>query len=79
MELANILGLNPRIAGVKRISVVKYAGDDKLYVPAERQSLQKYIGTDDDVPKLYKLGSSDWVKVNESKSVQSSEDLEAVC
>jgi len=46
--------------------VLKYAGEDKLYVPTEKIDLvQKYIGSDAGSPKLYKLGSSDWKKVKE--------------
>jgi len=44
--------------------VIKYAGEDKLYVPTEQVNLvQKYIGADQNSPKLYKLGGSDWNKV----------------
>jgi transcription-repair coupling factor (superfamily II helicase) len=53
--------------------VLKYAGEDKLYVPTEKiQLVQKYIGSDAGNPKLYKLGSSDWKKVKEKvqKSVE---------
>lgn len=53
--------------------VLKYAGEDKLYVPTEKIDLvQKYIGSDAGTPKLYKLGSSDWKRVKEKvqKSVE---------
>jgi len=53
--------------------VLKYAGEDKLYVPTEKIDLvQKYIGSDAGAPKLYKLGSSDWKRVKEKvqKSVE---------
>ena len=53
--------------------VLKYAGEDKLYVPTDKIDLvQKYIGSDAGPPKLYKLGSSDWKKVKEKvqKSVE---------
>ena len=53
--------------------VLKYAGEDKLYVPTGKINLvQKYIGSDAGNPKLYKLGSSDWKKVKEKvqKSVE---------
>lgn len=53
--------------------VLKYAGEDKLYVPTDKINLvQKYIGSDSGSPKLYKLGSSDWKKVKEKveKSVK---------
>jgi len=46
--------------------VIKYAGEDKLYVPTEQVNLvQKYIGADHIAPKLYKLGGSDWKKVKQ--------------
>ncbi|MGM0548752.1 MAG: transcription-repair coupling factor, partial [Bacillota bacterium] len=55
--------------------VLKYAGEDKLYVPTEKIDLvQKYIGSDAGNPKLYKLGSSDWKKVKE-KVQQSVEEM----
>ncbi len=46
--------------------VLKYAGEDKLYVPTEQIHLvQKYIGAEGGSPKLYKLGSSDWKRVKQ--------------
>ncbi|MGM0602661.1 MAG: transcription-repair coupling factor [Bacillota bacterium] len=46
--------------------VIKYAGEDKLYVPTDQIHLvQKYIGADGGSPKLYKLGSSDWKRVKQ--------------
>ncbi len=42
---------------------IRYAGEDKLYVPTDQvQLLQKYIGTDGDAPRLSKMGGSEWVK-----------------
>jgi transcription-repair coupling factor (superfamily II helicase) len=63
-----------RFIGIERISVggiekdyfaVKYAGQDKLYVPLDQLNLlQKYLGSDaETLPKLYKLGGSEWKKV----------------
>lgn len=59
--------------GIEKITVdgvtkdylkIKYAGDDKLFVPVEQLDLvQKYIGPEDKPPKLNKLGSSDWSKL----------------
>ncbi|MGI1659953.1 MAG: transcription-repair coupling factor [Desulfitobacterium sp.] len=60
--------------GIERIAVggvekdyfsVKYAGQDKLYVPLDQLNLlQKYLGGDaDTLPKLYKLGGSEWKRV----------------
>lgn len=46
--------------------VLKYSGEDKLYVPTDQVNLvQKYIGADQNPPKLYKLGGNDWKKVKQ--------------
>ncbi|CQR72916.1 Transcription-repair-coupling factor [Sporomusa ovata DSM 2662] len=43
---------------------IRYAGDDKLYVPTDQVGLlQKYIGSEGEVPRLSKMGGSDWLKV----------------
>lgn len=63
-----------RFLGIERLSVsgvekdyftVKYAGEDRLYVPLDQLNLlQKYLGSDaETLPKLYKLGGNDWKKV----------------
>ena len=62
-----------RFQGVERITVdsvardylhIDYAGTDKLYVPVDQMDLvQKYIGNEGTVPKLYKLGGNQWDKV----------------
>ena len=42
---------------------VRYAADDKLYVPTDQvQLLQKYIGSEGETPKLSRLGGTDWAK-----------------
>ncbi|WP_425061299.1 transcription-repair coupling factor [Sporomusa carbonis] len=42
---------------------IRYAGDDKLYVPTDQVGLlQKYIGAEGEVPRLSKMGGSDWLK-----------------
>lgn len=47
--------------------LIKYAGEDKLYVPTEQVNLvQKYIGSDHSKPKLYRLGGNEWKKVKEN-------------
>jgi transcription-repair coupling factor (superfamily II helicase) len=54
------------VSGVhKDYLVVKYAGEDVLYVPVDQVSLlQKYVGGSDEVsPKVNKLGGSEWSKV----------------
>lgn len=43
---------------------VIYAGNDKLYIPVEKIDLiSKYSGNEGAVPKINKLGGSDWNKV----------------
>ena len=53
--------------------VIEYAGNDRLYIPADRISiLQKYIGADEKEPKLDQLGGRSWevVKQKTKKSVR---------
>lgn len=52
------------IEGIKRdYLVLQYQGGDTLYVPVEQLDMvQKYIGSDEAPPKVYKLGGSDWAK-----------------
>ncbi|MBI5117108.1 transcription-repair coupling factor [Candidatus Poribacteria bacterium] len=46
--------------------MLEYLGGDKLYVPVNMMNLvQKYVGSDDEPPKLYKLGGTAWFKVQE--------------
>jgi transcription-repair coupling factor (superfamily II helicase) len=52
---------------------IKYQGDDFLYVPTNQLDLiQKYIGADGKIPRLHKLGGTDWAKTKSKvrKSVQ---------
>jgi transcription-repair coupling factor (superfamily II helicase) len=43
--------------------LIRYAGQDKLYVPTDQvQLLQKYIGAQGEVPRLSKMGGSEWLK-----------------
>ncbi|KHE71483.1 transcription-repair coupling factor [Halobacillus sp. BBL2006] len=59
----------------KDFLLVKYSGNDKLYVPIDQIDLiQKYVGSEGKEPKVYKLGGSEWNKVK--RKVQSSvEDI----
>ena len=42
---------------------IKYAGNDKLFVPTDQvQMLQKYIGTEGEVPHLNRMSGSVWAK-----------------
>jgi transcription-repair coupling factor (superfamily II helicase) len=53
--------------------VIEYAGNDRLYIPADRISvLQKYIGADEQEPKLDQLGGRSWdvIKQKTKKSVR---------
>lgn len=62
-----------RYLGIKQLKVgdvhkdyllIQYQGEDKLYIPTDQVDLiQKYIGAEGYVPKLNKLGGSDWKKV----------------
>ena len=50
--------------GTKEYLKLGYAGNDKLFVPVESaEKITKFIG--DDVPKLTKLGASDWQRAQE--------------
>ncbi|HET7558712.1 MAG TPA: transcription-repair coupling factor, partial [Limnochordia bacterium] len=53
------------IGGVhKDFLVVKYAGEDKLFVPTDQvDMLQTYVGVESQEPKLNKLGGGDWARV----------------
>lgn len=43
--------------------VIQYVGEDRLYVPADQlEVLQKYIGAEGHVPRLSRLGGSEWAK-----------------
>lgn len=55
--------------------LIKYSGDDKLYVPVDQIDLvQKYVGSEGKEPRLYKLGGTEWAKVK--RKVQSTvEDI----
>lgn len=52
-------------AGTRRdYLMIRYAGEDRLYVPTEQiDLLQKYVGPEDSPPRLYKLGGAEWSKV----------------
>ncbi|MDP3058496.1 MAG: CarD family transcriptional regulator, partial [bacterium] len=53
------------ISAVQRDYIqIQYNGEDKLYVPTDQTHLiQKYVGAEGKVPKLYSLGGGDWAKV----------------
>ena len=73
--IGQFLGLQTKeIAGVHRdYIVIKYAGEDRLFVPVEQvNQIQKYIGTDDHPPRLSRLGGSEWARLKKrvKESVQ---------
>lgn len=42
---------------------IRYGGDDKLFVPTDQvHLLQKYIGSEGEVPRLHKMGGTEWTK-----------------
>ncbi|MBE6084314.1 MAG: transcription-repair coupling factor [Selenomonas ruminantium] len=54
---------------------IKYGGDDKLYVPTEQVNLlQKYIGAEGEVPRLHRMGGTEWVKAK-ARAQKSVEDI----
>ncbi len=63
------------VAGIQKdYLLVKYAGEDRLYVPNDQVGmLQKYLGAEGHRPKLSKLGGTEWAKVKSrvKESVQS--------
>ena len=54
---------------------IKYGGDDKLFVPTDQvQLLQKYIGSEGEIPRLHRMGGTEWVKAK-AKAKASVEDI----
>ncbi len=53
---------NVEVGGVHRdYLLLQYADDDKLYVPVDQVSmLHKYVGNEGSVPRLSKMGGTDW-------------------
>ncbi len=57
----------------KDFFIIEYAGGDKLYVPIDKTNmLQKYIGRENYIPVIDKLGSNRWQKAKE-KVIQATE------
>jgi transcription-repair coupling factor (superfamily II helicase) len=55
--------------------LIKYSGDDKLFVPIDQIDLvQKFVGSEGKEPRLYKLGGSEWTKVK-SRAQSAVEDI----
>ncbi|MFA6850886.1 MAG: transcription-repair coupling factor, partial [Selenomonadaceae bacterium] len=54
---------------------IKYGGDDKLFVPTDQvHLLQKYIGSEGEVPHLHRMGGTEWIKAK-TKAKKSVEDI----
>ena len=54
---------------------IKYGGDDKLFVPTDQVNLlQKYIGSEGEVPRLHRMGGTEWAKAK-AKARASVEDI----
>ncbi len=54
---------------------IQYGGDDKLYVPTDQvQLLQKYIGAEGEVPRLSRMGGTEWTKAK-NRARKSVEDI----
>ena len=53
------------VAGVRRdYLILRYAGEDRLYVPTDQvHLLERYVGADDHPPRLNRLGSAEWARV----------------
>ncbi len=48
----------------KEYLLVQYAGEDRLYVPTDQVGLvQKYLGAEAEIPRLSRLGGSEWSRV----------------
>ena len=64
------------VGGVRRDYLhIKYGGDDKLYVPTDQvHLLQKYIGSEGEVPRLHRMGGTEWIKAK-ARAKKSVEDI----
>ncbi|HBC93820.1 MAG TPA: transcription-repair coupling factor, partial [Pelotomaculum sp.] len=61
--IGRYLGVTPlTIQGIqKEYLLVKFAGEDKLYVPVDQVGLiQKYLGSEGEAPRLSRLGGGEW-------------------
>ena len=67
---------NVEVGGIHRdYLLLAYAGDDKLYVPVDQVSLlHKYVGAEGAVPRLSKMGGSDWKRTT-SKAAKAITEL----
>lgn len=64
------------IEGIRRDYLkIQYGGDDQLFVPTDQVGyLQKYIGSEGEVPRLHRMGSPTWAKTK-AKAKAAAEDI----
>lgn len=64
------------IEGIKRDYLrIQYGGDDRLFVPTDQVGmLQKYIGSEGEVPRLHRMGSTVWARTK-AKAKAAVEDI----
>ena len=75
--IGQFIGLSTMLteSGEKEFLLLRFADDDKLYVPVERLDLvQKYMGASDASPRLDKLGTMVWQKAK-SRAKASMKDM----
>jgi transcription-repair coupling factor (superfamily II helicase) len=63
--IGRYLGVVPlTIEGIqKEYLLLKYAGEDKLYVPVDQVGMvQKYLGSEGEPPRLSRLGGTEWAR-----------------
>jgi len=61
--------LGENFGGIREYLKLKYAGNDRLFVPVESaEKVTKFIG--DDAPALHKLGSSEWTSMQKKLKVE---------
>ena len=63
--IGRYLGVVPlTLEGIrKEYLLLKFAGEDKLYVPVDQVGLiQKYLGGEGEAPRLSRLGGAEWVR-----------------
>lgn len=64
--IGRYLGIEKLVVGEaeRDYLVIKYQGEDKLYVPTDQSTLlQKYVSQEGHAPKLSKLGGNEWNKI----------------
>ncbi len=64
------------VAGIHKDYLhIQYGGDDKLFVPTDQvHLLQKYIGAEGEIPRLHRMGGTEWAKAK-ARARASVEDI----